>query len=145
MLAVVLFAAACGADDGGVLEPVDSATSTDRLQVADARFDGDFQITEIIVDGQTVPPVSSPIISIETVFGGLSLMPGCNTYFGSFTLSEDGSASFTVAGGSSQECEDLAQQEEQILDVLDSVTSWEQTDRGFRLTDGSGKELTLSR
>ena len=72
-------------------------------------------------------------------------MPGCNTYFGSFTLSEDGGASFTIAGGSSQECEDLAEQEQAILDALGLVTNWEQTDAGFEFTDNSGSQLILGR
>lgn len=144
LLVVMVVLSACGADEG-FGEPDPTTITTDRVQVADARFDGEFQITSLTIDGQDIGLDSRPILSIETVFGGLSLMAGCNTYFGSFTLSEDGEASFTIAGGSSQECADLAEQEQAVLDALAATTRWEQTDGGFRFTDEGGTELTARR
>lgn len=142
-MAVLL--SACGADEGPNDPTVTAEQTTDRVQVADARFDGDFQVMALQQGGLEVPLISVPVISIETEFGGLSVMPGCNTYFGSFTLEEDGFASFTVAGGSQQECDELGMQEQAVLDVLALVNRWEETADGFVLDAGDGNQLNIVR
>ncbi|MEM9653883.1 MAG: META domain-containing protein [Actinomycetota bacterium] len=146
---LTLGAAACGAADDGGSDNGDGGpggvSTTDRVQVADIRFEGEFVVTSVTADGADVGLVSEPIISLETVFGGLSIVPGCNTYFGSFTLTEDGTASFTVAGGTSRSCADLADQEAAVLDALRAVTTWEEEGDGFRFADdGGGSTLTVS-
>ncbi len=113
--------------------------------MANARFDGDFIISDVTFDGRPVPLETVPTINFETVFGGLTVKPGCNTYFGSFTLAEDGTASITVPGGTSQDCGDLGSQEEAVLAALAEVTSWAETDDGFRLAGPSDSSLTMTR
>lgn len=131
---------ACGADgiDDGPAASVD-----DGPRVADARFDGRFDIVEVVVDEDPIALTQQPTIEIEAQFGGLTVLPGCNTYFGSFTLAEDGRASFTVTGGSEQDCGPLDDQEAAVLAVLGAVDQWVEADTGFRLS-GAGSSLSIA-
>jgi heat shock protein HslJ len=143
-LSVATLIAGCGADDTAPDGTVDGTVDTaDGPRVADPRFEGDFVVTAVEVDGASVEAIQLPRIMIETRFGGLTVQPGCNVYFGSFTLGEDGTASFTVTGGSDQDCGDLTGQETAILAALDGATSWTTIDGGFRF-DGPTTSLTLT-
>lgn len=140
---LAIIGAACGADaDPDGEEP---AVLPDRLQVADVRFDGLFQVTAVTIDGGEIELISVPVIEIESQFGGLEVMPGCNTYFGSFTLAEDGAASFTIPGGSSSACDELGDQERAVLAGLAAAVRWEETDTGFRFVADNGDQVTITR
>jgi hypothetical protein len=143
LVACLVAAAGCGAGeplDGG---SPDGQRPDDGPRVADDRFDGEFAITDVVVDGVARPPVQRPSLAIEARFGGLTVNPGCNTYLGSFTLTEDGRASFTVTGGSDLDCGDLTAQEEAVLSALDGATDWAEIDGGFRF-DGPATSLTVA-
>lgn len=128
----------------GSSEPVDGPTDTaDGPRVAHPRFEGDFTIDAVELDGSATELVQQPRVTIETRFGGLTVQPGCNTYFGAFTLDEDGTASFTVTGGTDLDCGDLADQEAVVLAALDGATSWTPVDGGFRF-DGPTSSLTIT-
>lgn len=142
---MALLFAACGSaeldepdGDGSV------TTQDDGPRVADARFDGEFVATTLARNGQEVPLTVAPIVIFETRFGALTVNPGCNTYFGSFTLAEDGGASFTIAGGSRQDCGDLNEQEELLLSALRGAASWVAVDDGFTF-DGANGSVTVIR
>ncbi|MEM7274661.1 MAG: META domain-containing protein [Actinomycetota bacterium] len=136
---------ACGAvDDGdgpdGGAGPVDP----DRVQVADQRFDGGFLVTAVVLGGEPVELATIASVAIETEFGGLEVLPGCNTYFGSFSLEEDGTASFTIPGGSAQDCgPELGAQEEAVLAALTAATGWVETGDGFRF-EGPDSSITIA-
>ncbi len=138
LLLVVVLAAGCGSSE---LDP-DAGSVGDGPRVAHPRFDGDFEVVAISVDGRAVEVDQRPTVQIEAEFGGLTVLPGCNTYFGSFTLAEDGTASFTVTGGTELDCGDLADQEEAVLAALAGATSWVEVDGGFRF-DGPGTEVAV--
>lgn len=137
--ALVLAACGAGSDDA---HGNDGSTGP---TVVDARFDGDFTVTELSLAGPDVELVTAPVITIDSVFGGLTVKPGCNTYFGSLTLTDEGQASFTVTGGSDQDCGELATQEEAMLDGLARVTGWREAPGGLRFSDGAGTELVVRR
>jgi heat shock protein HslJ len=133
-------ATACGADDTG--EGPTSTVDGGGPRVADPRFEGTFVVSELTVDGEVLAIDLLPTVAIDTVFGRLTVEPGCNTFFGSYTLAEDGEASFTIAGGTGRDCPDLADQEEAVVAALRNVTSWTETDDGFRF-DGADRSLTI--
>ncbi len=139
LLGVVMLFVGCAADDG-----TDPSPSDDGPRVADSRFEGDFAITAVSHDGQ-VDELSTPVrLNFETIFGALTVEPGCNIYFGSFTLAEDGSASLTIAGGSREDCGRLAAQEELVLAALRAVDSWAEVDDGFRFEGlDEGRRVSL--
>ena len=137
---VAVVAGGCGAGDGGADGP--DGPDTDGPRVADPRFDGNFEIVAVVVDGSEVGLAQRPAIDIEAEFGGLTVLPGCNTYFGSFTLDDEGPASFTVTGGSDADCGPLADQEEAVLAALAAVDRWTATEAGFRF-DGAGSAVTV--
>lgn len=153
--ALILLAAACGASEPTDQQPGSATAVNSGPRVASARFDGDFAITELVVASEPVPLQTSATISIETEFGGLSVMPACNNYLGSFTLiesgeaesnlSEEGQASFTIAGGSDNDCGDLDGQEEMVLAALAAVDSWAAVDDGFRFDSPDGFSFTIQR
>lgn len=149
LLTMVLLLSACGADaetgSDGDPGPNSGGQNGEGPRVADARFEGDFLVEQLSDGSGPVPLFTTPSINFETVFGGLTVKPGCNTYFGSFTLAEDGTASMTVAGGSTEDCGGLAPQEEAILETLASVTSWTEVDGGFRLDGTGGRSILLRR
>ena len=132
--------AACGSAEPGGAPAV---TVGDGPRVAHPRFDGAFVITGLVLDGSPVALEQRPALEIETVFGGLTVLSGCNTYFGAFTLDEDGTASFTLAGGSDLDCGPLAGQEDAVLAALEGAQTWTVVDGGFRF-DGPGASITVS-
>lgn len=136
---IIVLLSGCGAD---AESPPGDGGEGDGPRVAHARFEGDFTIAAVTIDGRPLALTTAPAIIFETVFGGLTVKPGCNTYFGSFTLAEDGSASFTVGGGSSQDCGRLDAQEEAILGALAEVSAWSTVDGGFRFDGPSGPSDT---
>lgn len=135
----LILTAGCGSSDE--FDDGSGATVDDGPRVADPRFDGGFEIVELVVDGVAIAIAERPTVEIETQFGDLTVLPGCNTYFGSFTLDEDGTASFTVTGGSELDCGELADQEDAVLDAMAGVDRWVTTDDGFRF---SGPSASLS-
>lgn len=143
LLVVVLCLSSCGADIQD--DPTSPIAPSNGTRVADARFEGEFTVTSIMLDGQDVPLRTLATVDIDTVFGGLTVIPGCNTYFGSFTLTEAGRASFTVAGGSSQDCGDLGPQEDAVLAALGAAERWSETPDGFRFESGGGDSISVSR
>lgn len=140
-VALVVVLGGCGASDDGGGGPVGPAD--DGPRVADARFDGRFDIVEVVLDGTDVPIGQEVTLDIEAEFGGLTVRPGCNTYFGSFSLDDDGRASFTVTGGTEMDCGRLTGQERAILDALDAIDHWEGTEVGFRFA-GSASSVSVS-
>ncbi len=144
VLAAALFLlSACGSADVDGPAIDGPATTDDGPRVADQRFDGEFVAISVTVDGQPVTLLTDPLVIIETEFGSLTINPGCNSYFGSFTLAEDGTASFTVAGGSTQDCGELTRQEDAVLAAIAGVESWTATDRGFRFDGRDGDAITV--
>jgi heat shock protein HslJ len=137
--------AACGAAEDP--DPDQPTTNIDDRgpRVADQRFDGLFLITEAVVGGEPIPLEAVASINFETEFGGLVVEPGCNRYFGSFSLAEDGNASFTVAGGSQNSCDGLEQQDRGVLTALGRVTEWTELGDGFRFDGPSGDSITVGR
>ncbi len=139
--------AACGsAGDGGEVTPETGQTVVDGgPRVADVRFEGDFLIVELTLDGQPVTLEAVASMNFETEFGGLVVEPGCNRYFGSFTLNEDGTASFSVAGGENRTCDGLEQQDRLVIQALAAVSSWSESADGFRLDGPGGQSVTVQR
>ena len=139
LVGIVALAAACGSAE--TIDEPGQLAAADGPQVADPRFDGEFAITALSIDGQDVELASLPLITIETEFGALTVSPGCNMYFGSFTLAESGLASFTIAGGSSDDCGALAGQETDVLTALEQATGWTEAGDGFTFT---GPDISLT-
>lgn len=112
-------------------------------RVADARFDGRFQIVTTTVGGTELVPAGQPTMAIDAEFGALEVELGCNVGLGSFTLTEQGEASFRITGGSRRPCDELAEQEATILAALDGADAWTSVDGGFRF-DGPATSLTVA-
>lgn len=144
MFAFLFALSACGSADLDEPIGVDVTVADDGPRVADVRFDGEFVVTALTSNDQEVALPVAPLVGFETEFGALTVNPGCNTYFGSFTLAEDGVASFTIAGGSSQDCGDLDEQEELVLAALRGVTSWTEAPDGF-VFEGPNSSVTAIR
>lgn len=145
LTALALFTAACGADIGD--EPTTGGTEggSDENRVANARFEGEFMVTSVVLAGQEFPLQNVATVTIETIFGTLTVIPGCNTYFGSYTLTESGLASFTVAGGSNQDCGGLRSQEDAVLAALGAAEHWIETADGFLFESDKGDTITIAR
>ena len=140
----LLVLSACGSTDEPT-GPGGQSSAAPGPTVADARFDGRFTVIGLDFADGPVEPALAPVITIETEFGALTVEPGCNTYYGSFSLLDDGSASFTVTGGSNRDCPDLADQEQAVLAVLDAVDGWAESGETLVLAGPDGRlELTRS-
>lgn len=134
-------ASGCGADAGD-----DGGPGRTGPTVADARFDGAFLVASVTVDGTDFELRDTAALQIDAEFGDLTVRPGCNVYFGSFTLAADGRASFTVAGGSDQDCGGLTDQEDAVLRALRAAESWAEVTGGFRFDgDGGRHSITILR
>ncbi len=135
---------ACGAADGDVGQGVDA--DDPGPTVADAELTGIYVVERLVGQPGPMEPAVTPVIEIDTRFGDLTVEPGCNTFLGSFTLDDDGTASFTVTGGTKKACPDLAadgvDQDRFVLDALAAVDRWSRDGDGLLLT-GPDAELVL--
>lgn len=148
LVTLVVALTACGADDGLDGSGGSSTTAVvedGRPRVANVRFDGDFIIGDVTLADGPVDLEAIAAVNIETEFGALTLEPACNTYFGSFSLGEDGSASFSIAGGTGTPCDGLERQEQAVISAMSQVSRWSETADGFRFDGPDGQAFTLTR
>ncbi len=108
--ATVLGSAACG--------PV--------LQENDDLPSGPWRVEAVELDGTTVGPGGrSMVLEFSTAESALRGNTGCHQIFGAFTFLDDGTASFTIPGRSSEACAPADQTaEDQLIDALEAVSSW---------------------
>ncbi|MGH1493409.1 MAG: META domain-containing protein [Acidimicrobiales bacterium] len=142
---VVVFLSACGSSGEADIDQPEQTVVDGGPRVANVRFEGDFLLDDLVVDGEPVTLVAVTSMNFDTEFGGLNVKPGCNTYYGAFSLAEDGLASFSVTGGSSQTCSGLDRQEEQVLQAVGGVSIWTEISDGYRFEGPSGETFTLRR
>lgn len=127
----LLMVTGCGSEEGD--EPNGQLPGDGAVSVAHPRFEGRFNIVDVEVDGARVAVEGEPNLTIDAEFGELTVEAGCNQHFGSFTLTEDGRASFTITGGSADSCgSPIDGAEANVLAALDDVTGWSEVDGGFR-------------
>jgi heat shock protein HslJ len=70
---------------------------------------------------------SSIVIDLRAAEASLRADTGCHQIFGSFTFRDDGTASFTVPGKSTNECAPTDEAlEDQLLEALEDISSWSQ-------------------
>ena len=136
-LATVLTLTACAADGSASENGIPDNYPTIAPVIVHGRYD----VVEIT--GPTGPVrldvVVPPVVDIDVVTAELRIEPVCNRYLGSFTLDADGTASFTITGGTDETCPDPAV-EEAILGAFDAVHQWTQIDGGLELS-GSGSTM----
>jgi heat shock protein HslJ len=141
-LATVLMLAACAAD-GSASE---GAIPDNYPTIAPAMVDGRYDVIEI--NGPTGPVALDdavpPTVEVDVVTGELRIEPLCNRYLGSFTLDPDGTASFTVTGGTSETCPDPAI-EQAVLDAFGAADRWTETDDGLELSGSASTMIRLRR
>ena len=136
-LPMVLALTACAADGSASENGIPDNYPTIAPVVVHGRYD----VVEITGPAAPVRPdgVVSPVVELDVVTGELRIEPVCNRYLGSFTLDADGTASFTITGGTDEACPDPAV-EEAILGAFDAVRQWTQIDDGLELS-GSGSTM----
>ncbi len=113
--------------------------------VASERFHGAFEAVSVRAEGEVLALDVPPMMVIDVVTGGVEAGFGCNQYLGSYTLADDEVASFTFAGGTSEQCPDGRFAEQTLLAVFERVDRWEEADGGFTLTSPVGDRVELRR
>lgn len=129
--------AACGAEGGG---PPTGPT------VAPERFDGRFELTELVVDeGQAATPAGI-VFEFDAQFGALAVETPCGTLLGSYSLLPDGAAGVTITGARERTCTRVeAEGDEALRAALDRVEAWTEATPGFELRSAGGRDrLRLS-
>ncbi len=113
--------------------------------VASERFHGAFEAVSVRAEGEVLTLEVPPMIVIDVVTGGVEAGFGCNQYLGSYTLADDGVASFTFAGGTSEQCPGGRVVEQTLLAVFERVDRWEDAGGGFTVTSPVGDRVELRR
>jgi len=135
-----VLAAACGSDEG-FDGPPEAATGP---AVADARFDGLFAVNTMIIEGRSETLAGPVVFEIDAEFGALAIETGCGTLLGSFTLLDGGRAGMTIAGRSTQTCDQEAEnQVVRLLSALGRVDAWVDNGSGFDLTSFGDDTIEL--
>lgn len=134
MSALVLAAAACGAE---------------QLDV-EATFDNTWTVVELAAEGDAVDLTDQPIeIEIDTAASAVSGRTNCQRLFGSYTLIDDGGnsgeASFTIPSpAASDDCRDADQAvHTAVVEALESVTQWRREASGLTLSSPTGSLLVF--
>ncbi len=114
--------------------------------IASPDFQGTFEITGATVGRRSLDlgTASTRQIAFDVVTGAATLDVGCSRRLGSFTLSADGQASITLTGRTEIDPCSPSEIDESILELVDRVERWEQTEGGFRLLAAGGDRVVLS-
>lgn len=143
LLMILAAAGGCGSDT-----PVNRSGPTipdGYPTVAPERFNGAFEVWSVRTEGEVRAFDIPPMIVIDVVTGAVEAGFGCNLYLGSYTLTDDGVASFTLAGGTSEECPDGGSDEQLLLALFGTVDRWQDAESGFALTSPLGDRVELRR
>lgn len=117
-MALTLVLSACSAGNP------DQPTSSDQGLTATS-FDGKFVVEELQTGTDDVLNPTSMTITIDADAASVDVDSGCNTHLGSYSLFDDGTASFTLVGGTTKACDaELRPQDLAIQEALAAVDSW---------------------
>ncbi len=137
LLGLVLVLSGCG-----TTETTESTIPVGFPTIAPAALDGVYEITAIAPPSSganTLQLVPAPTVELDVVTGTLSVDTACNRHLGSYSLDEDGRASFTVTGGTVDQCQaEIAAQDELLLEVLAAIDQWVESDGGLTFTGAAG-------
>lgn len=115
--------------------------------VAATGLDGVYEITSVETDagGGQIDFAATPTVAIDVVTGSLTVDTACNRHLGSFTLDEGGRASFTLTGGTTDECPaELAARDDLLVQVLAGTRQWVAVDDDL-LFEGDAGSMSWSR
>ncbi len=144
-IGLALTLAACGAT-----ETIDSESEipVGFPTIAPAEVNGVYELTSVqpsISETTDIAFTATPSAELDVVTGTLAIDTACNRYLGSFSLEDDGRASFTITGGTSDECPaEVADQDDLMLEVLAATDQWSQ-DGGNLLFSGTAGPMTWTR
>lgn len=143
LLTAALALASCASAD----EPEEAADPIELDGPATATtIDGLYLLSALSVDGADEFRGTPAVIEAEGELAALKIDTGCGTQFGSFSLFDDGTAGFTIAGGSTVECDATqAEQERQLLNLLAEVDQWSIEGDLVRLSTPTGDSLSMTR
>ncbi len=139
-----LFCQACGTET-----VPESGIPSDFPTVAAPELNGVYEITSVKPQsdgGGQIDFAATPTVELDVVTGALTVDTACNRHLGSFTLDESGRASFTLTGGTVDECPDeLATQDDLLMQVLSGVRQWDSGDGAGLVFDGDAGSMSWSR
>ena len=126
-----------------------AACGSSELEV-EPTFDGNWTVSALTVDGTTIDVEQQPIeIEIDTGQAALRGRTTCDRFFGSYTLTDDGSgdgdATFTVPSPAPDDTcdEDSIRAHTAVVETLESITRWQQDGDRLRFqSPNSTLELT---
>lgn len=141
IIAVVLLCSialtACSSAEGEPSPPDNQTTANQGSP------NGIFVISEASDSDGAIEFGEPPTVSIDAEFGTLRVDGGCNEHFGSFTLAEDGLASFTLAGQTNIGCDASTEAtERRIIDLFAVIDRWSQQTNTVEL-QGTNTAATL--
>ena len=142
LIGLVLITSACGTS--GSASPPAAAGVQHRPSTIPGGgigvFDGAWQLDEISITDLSSTPFDATdlanvilLLDVEDDTSTIMVNSNCHRRSGSYTLREDGSASITLPGSTTQRCDEAAASLEDLgIGALESVVSWQQ--EGDRLT-----------
>lgn len=104
-----------------------TATGCGVLQVdGPGPLDGEWTVSRIVLDGADLTPESGAIVlRIDSPNSTLAGRTSCRQIFGSFTITSDGRATFTVPTPPPVDCSEAAQFEQDLLiGALERSATW---------------------
>lgn len=90
---------------------------------------GQWTVTRLITDDTPVGlGTSSILIDISSAESSVTIEGPCQRLYGSFSFFDDGTASFTLPGSTTNECQPADEQlEDALRSALEGVTAWTRT------------------
>lgn len=124
-LAVVGLAAVVGASVAGRWDPP-PLTALDLGAAGAPQVDGTWVARSVEVEGRTTDlGDQSVVLDLDTTIARLEGRTGCNPLLGSFTLTADGDASFTVPNRRPAACDPVVDAaEDDVVAALEGATTW---------------------
>jgi|WetSurMetagenome_2_1015567.scaffolds.fasta_scaffold390020_1 heat shock protein HslJ len=158
-LAIALLVAGCASQQPAVQpatpaatqNPAPVQTATPAATSVPAQLAGDWTLTTMGIQGGTA--VTYPTTAISLTFnqdGSLAGYDGCNNYFGTFTLTgtttpKGQGMALSGIGSSKKYCAELANQEQQYLNILSKTNAYVVDGTQLTLTGEMGDVLIYQR
>lgn len=117
-----------------------SACKSSKQAVQPIDLTGEWNI--VTVNGDKINAANTPFIGLDVKEKRVYGNAGCNRMTGSFEIDSlhPGKIQFGQIGTTRMTCPDM-ETESKVLQALDNVTGYTETDQGLSLTDAEGKAL----
>ncbi|MFV0258029.1 MAG: hypothetical protein ACK5PP_06235 [Acidimicrobiales bacterium] len=109
----------------------------------DAAAPDAYTVTNLVVHGQTVEPVTA-LIEIDRTYGDLVIDTDCGTALGAVALHDDGRAAVSLPGGSDRPCDPATRTGvDTLIAALERTATWSESASAIVFSNADRDVITI--